>query len=109
MKRKEDPILRSLLSQGVTTFVCLQKEYLHSYTRLGSMYHPYILDAWDLCKEAEDLPDSSKIRLLHLPIEDCACGEDKTVLQLCVHLSYTIVLRKDEVVYIHCWGGTISF
>lgn len=105
---RKNEALRAILGEGVTAFVCLQEEYEHDLSKVNTRYHPYILDAWSLCEANDDLPDSSKIRLLHLPIRDCSCTESKKVFQLCVHLAYTLLLNEKHAMYIHCWGGMLT-
>ena len=60
---KNDDILRSILSLGVTTFVCLQREYQHDVPealwRGGLALRPYIVDAYHLLK----VPNAVRVAL----------------------------------------------
>jgi hypothetical protein len=46
---------------------------------------------------------ASQLRFLHVPIVDCSCTSDATIIQLCYNLCWRLI--RGEVVYVHCWGG----
>uniref|UniRef100_A0A7S2WTD1 Tyrosine specific protein phosphatases domain-containing protein n=1 Tax=Mucochytrium quahogii TaxID=96639 RepID=A0A7S2WTD1_9STRA len=105
-----EKLLRSILQCGVTTFVCLQKEYDHSSTdpkewRAGTKIRPYINDAYRITKQDNTLGTcrSSELSFLHVPIADCDVTSDQVVLRLAQSLCWRLI--AGEVLYIHCWGG----
>jgi len=99
-------ILSSLLNLKVTTFVCLQQEYVHEGVteimwRRGDYLRPYFKDAVEIAKQLG--MDSAKLSLVHFPIEDCGVADDDRLGALARHLER--LLRGGEVMYLHCWGG----
>lgn len=107
---ENEQILRSILECGITTFVCLQLEYLHGVPehqwRNGVSLRPYIEDALEIC-EAErannTIVNPEHLKFLHHGIVDCGTTTDLTVLELALDICWRMV--ADEVVYLHCWGG----
>mmetsp|Transcript_5366 Transcript_5366/g.11071 ORF Transcript_5366/g.11071 Transcript_5366/m.11071 type:complete len:562 (+) Transcript_5366:1024-2709(+) len=115
-----EKLLSSILSCGVTTFVCLQAEYDH-FARSDSPIRPYIRDAYRLCCENQAAMSKkasvqqqvgegekafcspNKLAFLHLPIVDCKVTGDEVVRVLAEALCWRLV--AGEVVYLHCWGG----
>jgi len=110
-------LITSILSLGVTTFVCLQDEYSDDapeedwrYERNGAI-RPYFRDVREIVKQVEEAPDdfpsinitSSDLHFIHFPIIDCDIGEDDAVYGLAVNL--VLRLARKEVLYLHCWGG----
>lgn len=99
---ENDRILASLLDAGVTTFVCLQKEYDPFATeeewRSGSAIRPYFDAAVDMAS------GSRQLAFLHFGIEDCNVGEDSDVTRFAIDLANRL-RYTEEVVYLHCWGG----
>eukprot|EP00937_MAST-01D_sp_MAST-1D-sp2_P004178 g4178.t1 len=116
-----DRIVRSILEQGVQTFVCLQREYQHGAPehlwRNGQALRPYITDAYRILKSdamqcvrrgatASEYDEGMKpedLDFVHFPIVDCATVEDGAVVTLCAALARRI--RRGECLYVHCWGG----
>ena len=108
-------ILRGILALGISTFVCLQEEYVHKMDiaptdwKAGRVCRPYIFDAAELCKHppvgpsGERYPRPEQLRLLHVPIRDFDCSNDEVVMRLAKALIWR--LRRGEKVYLHCWGG----
>lgn len=102
----ENRTLERILSEGITTFICLQHEYKHEMSSLGTKYPPYILDAWALCEARADLPDSGKLLFLQLPVKEKECTTDLALLNFSLQLAYTVLLQRDQKIYIHCCDGT---
>mmetsp|Transcript_77942 Transcript_77942/g.156008 ORF Transcript_77942/g.156008 Transcript_77942/m.156008 type:complete len:541 (+) Transcript_77942:72-1694(+) len=110
-------LITSILSLGVTTFVCLQDEYSDDapeedwrYERNGAI-RPYFRDVREMVKRVEEAPaefpsihiTSSDLHFIHFPIIDCDIGEDDAVYGLAVDL--VVRVARGEVIYLHCWGG----
>lgn len=84
--------LRAILATGVTTFVCLQKEY-----------DPTAPEA--LWRVSGLRPYSHQVEhFVQFGIEDCNVVEDAAVLDFAKGLALRLQ-TTDEVMYIHCWGG----
>ncbi len=110
-------ILGSLLSLGLSTFVCLQAEYEHNPAIPPSMWEsgykirPYIFDAHRMLKQAESNPQKrygqmcppSSLDFIHVPIVDCSTTNDDTIFNLALEIVRR--LRSGENIYCHCWGG----
>ncbi|KAJ8599081.1 hypothetical protein CTAYLR_007617 [Chrysophaeum taylorii] len=100
-------MLTSILRMGVTTFVCLQREYDPRATedqwRNGSALRPYFGSAVDIAAQLDDEP-KRQLSFLHFGIEDCNVGEDAAVTKFAVDLAERL-RATNEVVYLHCWGG----
>ena len=94
---QHDQIISSILSLGISTFVCLQAEYEHDPNipphmwQNGYKIRPYIFDAMRMLKEGEKdatkkrgprVVHSSKLDFIHVPIVDCSTTNDDTVLNL---------------------------
>eukprot|EP00639_Heterosigma_akashiwo_P021822 CAMPEP_0206401962 /NCGR_PEP_ID=MMETSP0294-20121207/26638_1 /ASSEMBLY_ACC=CAM_ASM_000327 /TAXON_ID=39354 /ORGANISM="Heterosigma akashiwo, Strain CCMP2393" /LENGTH=249 /DNA_ID=CAMNT_0053858875 /DNA_START=77 /DNA_END=822 /DNA_ORIENTATION=- len=99
-------ILRGILVLKVTTFVCLQQEYVHEGVteqmwRSGEYLRPYFKDAVGFAPRLG--LDAAQLSLLHFPIEDCGTADDDRLAALAHHL--VSLLAKGEVMYLHCWGG----
>ena len=86
-------LITSILSLGITTFVCLQDEYSDDATeedwrqeRNGAI-RPYFRDVREIVKQVEDAPEdfpnihitSSDLHFVHFPIIDCDIAEDHSV------------------------------
>ena len=110
-------LITSILSLGITTFVCLQDEYSDDapeddwrYERNGAI-RPYFRDVREIVKDIEAAPDdfpsikisSSDLHFVHFPIIDCDIAEDDSVYRLAVDLVKRV--SRGEVLYLHCWGG----
>ncbi len=104
-------ISRRLLNCGIRTYVCLQDEYDHMATqnqwRSGKRIRPYIYDAAEMLRTGESFSlekDGSKtLEMLHVAIKDCSITMDKLVQDLAEDVC--LRLCKNEVIYVHCWGG----
>jgi hypothetical protein len=110
-------IIESILSLGITTFVCLQAEYEHDPNipefqwRQGYKLRTYIFDALHMLKAAEKNPlkrvglmcPPSRLDFRHVPIVDCSTTNDSIVLELAQDIIRR--LRSGENIYVHCWGG----
>ena len=111
------PIIESILSLGITTFVCLQAEYEHDPNipefmwRQGYKLRTYIFDALRILRAAEKDPTKkigqmcapSKLDFRHVPIVDCSTTNDSIVLELARDI--IVRLQRGENIYVHCWGG----
>ena len=102
---ENERLLGSLLQQGITTFVCLQREYdpaveEHKW-RSGVAIRPYFRDAVAL---ARAFYPERVLQFIHFGIEDCNVVEDDAVTEFAVALARRIATTR-EVVYLHCWGG----
>jgi len=98
--RQNDRNLRSIISRGVDTFVCLQAE-LDTDTpegewRAGRALRPYFASAQRLSKKT--------VFWRHLPIDDGEAAPDDDILEdlVCVLLDD---VKAGRVLYVHCWGG----
>lgn len=107
---ENDQILASILTCGITTFVCLQSEYQHgvpeSLWRSGVALRPYIEDAMDICareRTSGRIVPPEHLKFLHTGIVDCGVTTDATVLELALDICWRLV--AGEVIYLHCWGG----
>ena len=102
---ENEKLLGSLLEQGITTFVCLQREYdpraPEAKWRSGVAIRPYYEDAVAL---AGAFYPGRRLQFLHFGIEDCSVVEDDAVTDFAVALARRIK-TTNEVVYLHCWGG----
>ncbi|ORX97933.1 phosphatases II [Basidiobolus meristosporus CBS 931.73] len=96
-KEKCVDYLRSLLSAGVTTFVCLQEE-----SEL-SMLPEYKNSLQCIHRELAD-HESSSLQFIHFPIRDGSILHD-VLLGSLVNVLEQRVFKNNEVLYIHCWGG----
>ena len=81
--------LKSILDEGLDTFVCLNAEY--GKTSFGIYYVKY----------AEKLP--SDCTFIHEPIEDMETVKDEIIIN--VALKIVELLRIGKKVYLHCAGG----
>jgi len=84
----------SLLSVGVTTFLCLQDEY--ELARFAS-YWPAIEE---LLSEKNN---TSTVEFEHFPIPDMNVGDTEELAGMIESL--VTRLKNGACVYIHCWGG----
>ena len=115
---ENDRWLGDVIKQGVTTFVCLQREYQNTGVteamwRSGNALRPYYQEAVPMLAklQARAAADphggyerlAKELELVHFPIEDCNVGEDGEVLKLCENLAERV--RNGECLYVHCWGG----
>uniref|UniRef100_A0A0G4ICY8 Tyrosine specific protein phosphatases domain-containing protein n=1 Tax=Chromera velia CCMP2878 TaxID=1169474 RepID=A0A0G4ICY8_9ALVE len=82
--------LSTLLSAGVDTFVCLQE----SYTEYGCGDYRRVLGKLS----------KTKVRCIHCPIPDFGVIADQSLLTLVAELKQ-LLLTKDAVLYVHCYGG----
>ena len=110
-------ILSSILSLGLSTFVCLQAEYEHNPNIPPSMWEsgykirPYIFDAHKMLKQASsdttrnygNMPSPKQLDFIHVPIVDCSTTNDDTIFNLALEIVRR--LRSGENIYCHCWGG----
>ena len=110
-------ILSSLLTLGLSTFVCLQAEYEHNPNIPKSMWEsgykirPYIFDAHRMLKQAESdrtrdyggMVKAKQLDFIHVPIVDCSTTNDDTIFNLALEIVRR--LRSGENIYCHCWGG----
>ncbi|CAM9989589.1 unnamed protein product [Choristocarpus tenellus] len=112
-------LLCSILLQGVSTFVCLQQEYLaegvtEKMWRSGDALRPYYQDVLQLLRKLQELrkcdpmvyptiTEPDKTDFVHFPIVDCNVADDTKVLLLAANLADRVA--KGEVMYLHCWGG----
>jgi hypothetical protein len=110
-------ILSSILSLGLSTFVCLQAEYEHnpnippSAWESGYKIRPYIFDAHRMLQQAAGdksrrygtMPKPSDLDFIHVPIVDCSTTNDDTIFNLALEIVRR--LRSGENIYCHCWGG----
>ncbi|KAH8055690.1 hypothetical protein JL722_8033 [Aureococcus anophagefferens] len=100
---ENEKLLGSLLEQGITTFVCLQREYdpraPEAKWRSGVAIRPYYEDAVAL---AGAFYPGRRLQFLHFGIEDCSVvgTTSPTAVALARRIKTT-----NEVVYLHCWGG----
>mmetsp|Transcript_12804 Transcript_12804/g.40615 ORF Transcript_12804/g.40615 Transcript_12804/m.40615 type:complete len:374 (-) Transcript_12804:525-1646(-) len=102
---ENERVLASILKEGVTTFVCLQREYDPRATddewRSGAALRPYFSTAVDV---AHELDPTRQLSFVHFGIEDCSVGDDGAVTQFAIDLADRI-RSTNEIVYLHCWGG----
>ena len=109
-------LLSSILVQGVSMFVCLQKEYqtegvTEEMWRHGLALRPYFdsaLEVTKLLRADENLAKQNvritpELKFVHFPIEDCSVGDDDAVLELAEQLVEHLL--HGETLYVHCWGG----
>ncbi|CAM9678370.1 unnamed protein product, partial [Discosporangium mesarthrocarpum] len=112
-------LLCGILLEGVSTFVCLQQEYLaegvtEDMWKSGKAIRPYYQDVLQLLKKLQELRRKNpqvypsiippeKADFVHFPIVDCDVADDAKVLQLALQLSSRVA--SGEVMYLHCWGG----
>jgi hypothetical protein len=109
-------LLSSILVQGVSMFVCLQKEYqatgvTEEMWRHGMALRPYYesaLEVAGLLRADENLAKqnvqiTADVKFIHFPIEDCSVGDDDAVTALAAQL--VDHLLHGETIYLHCWGG----
>lgn len=92
----------------VRTFVSLQEEYIHNSTESEwrkNGVRPYIKDIESMLDEEhkKGFIIDDKLEMLHLPIKDGNICSDYLTLRLCENL-YARLMRN-EIIYIHCWGG----
>ena len=103
--RENDRLLNSILACGVTTFVCLQREYdpdaPESAWRSGAAIRPYYPSAVALAARHHR---GRRLDFLHFGIEDCSVVEDDAVAAFSRSLADRLRCT-DEVIYLHCWGG----
>lgn len=104
--------LITLLNKGVTTFVCMQKEYNAALPRFVWSYtgrRPYFKDVQYILENKEKYSalntelNINDVKFLHFPIEDLKTVSDEKTLEA----AQTVVqcLKNGEKVYLHCWGG----
>jgi protein-tyrosine phosphatase len=79
--------LNTLLTAGITTFICLNQPF----------------DKDRIYKYEKDLPKDKKYSFINEPIEDMSITSDVKVSALCENIVKKI--RSGEKVYIHCRGG----
>jgi hypothetical protein len=110
-------IIQSVLSLGISTFICLQAEYEHDPNipefmwRQGYKLRTYIFDALRILKAADIDPTKrlglmckpDKLDFRHVPIVDCSTTNDSIVLELAQDICKR--LKRGENIYVHCWGG----
>jgi hypothetical protein len=112
-------LLYAILSQGVSTFICLQEEYPQGQVpeylwRSGQVLRPYFGDAMvisqkvhDICKMrpgmVHNVRPAEALDFVHFPIVDCGIAQDDGVLALAVDIARRV--QDGEVIYMHCWGG----
>ncbi|KAH8048501.1 hypothetical protein JL720_15873 [Aureococcus anophagefferens] len=88
---ENEKLLGSLLEQGITTFVCLQREYdpraPEAKWRSGVAIRPYYEDAVAL---AGAFYPGRRLQFLHFGIEDCSVVEDDAVTDFAVALARRI-------------------
>ncbi len=110
-------IIQSILSLGISTFICLQAEYEHDPNipefmwRQGYKLRTYIFDALRILKAADIDPtkrlglmcNPDKLDFRHVPIVDCSTTNDSIVLELAQNICKR--LKRGENIYVHCWGG----
>ncbi|CAM9444571.1 unnamed protein product [Discosporangium mesarthrocarpum] len=112
-------LLCAILLEGVSTFVCLQQEYLEvgvteAMWKTGEAIRPYYDDVLKLLCRLQELRKKDplvypsiaapeKAEFVHFPIVDCNIADDTKVLRLAVQLSCRVA--SGEVMYLHCWGG----
>ena len=110
-------ILSSLLTLGLSTFVCLQAEYEHNPNIPPAMWEsgykirPYIFDAHKMLKQASsdksrnygNMCPPKQLDFIHVPIVDCSTTNDDTIFNLALEIVRR--LRSGENIYCHCWGG----
>uniref|UniRef100_A0A7S3NIH7 Swiss Army Knife protein DSP-PTPase phosphatase domain-containing protein n=1 Tax=Aureoumbra lagunensis TaxID=44058 RepID=A0A7S3NIH7_9STRA len=98
-------LLKNILNQGITTFVCLQREYnpraRESDWRKGLALRPYFNSAVEICAELDPHRD---LHFLHFGIQDCSVAEDSAVEAFARRLARRI-RDTDQIIYLHCWGG----
>ena len=103
--RENDRLLNSILSCGITTFVCLQREYdpdaPESAWRSGAAIRPYYPSAVALAARHHR---GRRLEFIHFGIEDCSVVEDDAVAAFSRSLADRLRCT-DEVIYLHCWGG----
>eukprot|EP00928_Gymnodinium_smaydae_P024328 TRINITY_DN19715_c0_g2_i1.p1 TRINITY_DN19715_c0_g2~~TRINITY_DN19715_c0_g2_i1.p1 ORF type:complete len:347 (-),score=43.18 TRINITY_DN19715_c0_g2_i1:98-1138(-) len=94
-----DQILRSYLSRGVDTFVCLQAELdpdvPEDAWRAGRGLRPYLADAERLSKKP--------VKWVHVAIQDGGVAPDEVMEDLTLQLVQD--LNEGRILYVHCWGG----
>jgi len=103
--RENERLLSSILNCGVTTFVCLQREYdpdaPESAWRSGHAIRPYFPSASALAARHHR---GRQLDFIHFAIEDCSVVEDDDVALFSRALAERL-RTTDEVIYLHCWGG----
>ena len=77
---ENERLLNSILNEGITTFVCLQREYdpnaPEALWRAGVAIRPYFTSAVALAK---GFYPGRTLQFLHFGIEDCSVVEDEAV------------------------------
>lgn len=108
---ENDRVLSSILGVGVTTFVCLQREYDPRATeqqwRSGVSLRPYFEKAVEIAAWMDRNDDDvykRQLSFIHFGIEDCSVGEDHAVTNFAVELAERL-RSTNEIIYLHCWGG----
>ena len=96
--------LYRLVECGVTTFVCLQREYDAEVSernwREGNALRPYFNDVAKIARDAD-----KSIDFVHVGIEDCDVVDDRVIETLARQLAARLARDPREVLYVHCWGG----
>jgi len=108
---KNEESLTHILNSGVTTFVCLQKEFDPDISeeawRKNYGLRPYLKDVEKMIQSKERYPKLAttieKAAFVHEKIRDCDVTDDATTLRLAKKLVKAIY--DGEVIYLHCWGG----
>jgi len=108
---KNEESLTHILNSGVTTFVCLQKEFDPDISeeawRKNYGLRPYLKDVEKMIQSKERYPKLAttieKATFVHEKIRDCDITDDDTTLRLAKKLVKAIY--EGEVIYLHCWGG----
>jgi len=102
---ENERLLGSILDEGITTFVCLQREYdpdaPERLWRSGVAIRPYFSSAVALARRTQP---GRELKFLHFGIEDCSVVEDDAVAEFAEALAERLE-KTPEVVYLHCWGG----
>mmetsp|Transcript_106588 Transcript_106588/g.188745 ORF Transcript_106588/g.188745 Transcript_106588/m.188745 type:complete len:325 (-) Transcript_106588:113-1087(-) len=97
--RKNNQLLRRVLSKGVDTFVCLQEELdievPEEVWRSGIALRPYFYDAQKLAKK--------DLKWVQLPMADGNVAPDSETAQLVVLMAEH--MKAGRVLYLHCFGG----
>lgn len=97
--RKNDQLLKCILSKGVDTFVCLQAEFYPDIPeeawRAGIGLRPYFADAQRLSKKP--------LKWVQVPIVDGEIVADAVTATAVVELVEDLMAGR--VVYLHCKGG----
>ncbi|KAJ1448558.1 protein-tyrosine phosphatase-like protein, partial [Pelagophyceae sp. CCMP2097] len=108
---ENERLLTSILEMGITTFVCLQREYEPDAPeiawRTGQAIRPYFTSAVNVAAQLDASSAEApprKLAFIHFGIVDCATVEDDAVLRFVRALALRL-RNAAEVVYLHCWGG----